>query len=126
MIIGQTLNADGGYDRDYFTPWFPRQADNAVFTYDRIASTLSTAEAVDVFHKNEEDAGAGTMLTGFSADLTSTGLFEAQCIGLKEMVRFRIQGYRVGALPFPAADLVLHGPSMRSAPPLGGLGSGSP
>ena len=91
MIIGQALNADGGYDRDYFTPWFPRQADNAVFTYDRIASTLSTAEAVDVFHKNEEDAGAGTMLTGFSADLTSTGLFEAQCIGLKEMVRFRIQ-----------------------------------
>lgn len=91
MIIGQTLEGSYGAVREHFTPWFPRQADNAVFTYERIFSTFGSAEAVDVFHKNEEDAGTGTMLTGFSTDLASTGLLEARCSGLKEMVRFRVQ-----------------------------------
>ena len=90
MIIGQTLDADYGAVREHFTPWFPRQADNAVFTYERIFSTMSSAEAVDVFHKNAEDAGAGAQVASF-ADLGSTGLLEASCSALKEMVRFRIQ-----------------------------------
>ncbi len=89
MIIGQTLNGDYGAVREHFTPWFPRQADNAIFTYERIFSTMGT-ETVEVFHKNEEDTGLGTSLGSFS-DLGSTGLLESVCSGLKEMIRFRVQ-----------------------------------
>jgi hypothetical protein len=91
MIIGQTLMADEENNRDYFTRWFPRVADNAVFTFQRIHSTLSVNEDVDVFEKNVEDAGTGTNTSGFSSQLGSTDLYEASGINLKEMVRFRVQ-----------------------------------
>ena len=90
MIIGQTLDAHDVDDIDFFTPWLPRGADNAIFTFERIHSTLSTDEVVTVYHKNAEDAGAGTGFAGFS-QLGSTDLFEAACTGIKEMVRFGIQ-----------------------------------
>jgi|KBSSwiStaDraftv2_1062776.scaffolds.fasta_scaffold1872565_1 hypothetical protein len=91
MIIGQTLNAIDGEDAYYFTPWFPRVADNAIFTFQRIEDTLTGGGAVvEVFHKNAEDAGTGSSVTEFSSQLGSTDLYEAACTGLKEMVRFRI------------------------------------
>lgn len=90
MIIGQTINADYGAVREHFTPWFPRVADNAAFTFQRIFSTLGIEEVVEVFHKNAEDSGTGSSVASF-AQLGSTDLYEAACAGLKEMVRFRIQ-----------------------------------
>lgn len=90
MIIGQTLNTDFGNDREHFTPWFPRVSDNAIFTFERIFSTLAIEETVEVFHKNAEDAGVGSAVAPFS-QLGSTDLFEAACVDLKEMVRLRIQ-----------------------------------
>lgn len=91
MIIGQTLNAVAGEDKFYFSPWFPRAADNAVFTFQYITDQLTGGAVIDVLHKNAEDSGTGSVVTDFSAQLGSTDLYEAQCSGLKEMVRFRVK-----------------------------------
>ena len=73
----------------YYTPWFPRGADNGVFMMQRIQSTLGTTFSVTVWTKNREDEGSeGTSAGTFT---TLSGTFEeVKCTGLKELVRFRI------------------------------------
>ncbi|MGK0155709.1 MAG: hypothetical protein ACI9SE_002674 [Neolewinella sp.] len=92
MIIGQTIQGDSRNNITFFTPWFSRAEDNAVFGYERIWSTLGTAETVKVFHKLTEDPGTGTVPTsgGTFAQLGSTGVFQAEPSDLKELVRFQI------------------------------------
>jgi len=93
QVIGETV-VTTGVDEEaqaYFTPWFPRVADNAVFSYERIHSSLSTNETVTVFHKDAEESGdEGSSVTTFSSQIGTTGIFQATCSGLKEMVRFRV------------------------------------
>lgn len=38
MYIGQLLMADA----NIFSPWFPREADNAIFTWEKIQESFST------------------------------------------------------------------------------------
>lgn len=75
----------------YYTPWFPKAADNAIFTMEKILDTISgTAVAVTVYTKNREDEGSapGSLVATFST--LSGNILEAKCTGLKDMVRFRI------------------------------------
>ncbi|MGK0155708.1 MAG: hypothetical protein ACI9SE_002673 [Neolewinella sp.] len=93
MIIGQTINSldKEGDVAKFFSPWFPRQDDNARFAYERIHSTLDSPETVEVFSKRSEDSGdsPGSVVATF-AGLGATGFFEASCFDLKDMVRFRV------------------------------------
>jgi hypothetical protein len=76
----------------YYTPWFPKGADNAVFTMERLEHTFGTsALAVTVYHKNREDEGSapGSAVATFT-NLSGTSFYEASCTGLKELVRFRL------------------------------------
>lgn len=77
----------------YYTPWFPRGADNAVFTMEKILDTIpggAGAFTVTVWTKNREDEGSAP--DSLVATFTSLhgNFYEAACTGLEEMVRFRI------------------------------------
>lgn len=85
MVIGTSA-------KSYDTPWFPKGADNAVFTYEIIHQNFGSGGGitVTVYTKNREDAGSeGTSFTSFS-QLGSTGLFEKSCANLKQLVRLKI------------------------------------
>lgn len=77
----------------YLTPWFPKGADNGVFTLEKILDTLSgTAFQVRVFTKNREDEGSapGTAKGTFTV-LGSSAFYEVNCTGLLDLVRFEIK-----------------------------------
>jgi hypothetical protein len=77
----------------YYTPWFPKGADNGVFTLEKILDTISgTAFAVRVFTKNKEDEGSlpGSAVGTFAV-LGSSAFYEADCSELKDLVRFEIK-----------------------------------
>ncbi|MDP3209429.1 MAG: hypothetical protein Q8M65_09805 [Rhodoglobus sp.] len=92
MNIGTQLIAIGTDPRTYYTPWFPKGADDARFTYELIHSNFGTGGTfvVTVVTKNREDAGSegGTPVT-FS-QIGSTGFFEASASNLKQLVRFKM------------------------------------
>lgn len=91
MIIGQTIEASSSATQTYYTPWFPGQADNAIFTFEQIHSTLGSAEDVSVYTKEAEEEGVGSAATsGTFSQLGSTRFYEASPTGLKDLVRFRI------------------------------------
>jgi hypothetical protein len=86
-------------DGNVLSPWFPREADNAIFTREQIQNSASVGLTVEVWHKNTEDIGEGDKLTvsggswGTSGDL-SYGTFE----GLKELVRFEFTAGSAGTV----------------------------
>jgi len=78
----------------YYTPWFPKAADNAIFTLEKVLDTIPTGAdgfTVTVFTKNREDEGSapGTAVGTLNTALAG-GFYEANCTGLKELVRFKI------------------------------------
>jgi hypothetical protein len=90
MIIGQTLM---GSSSNYFSPWFPRQGDAAVFSAQIIAISGTSTLTVVVETKNttETDASAsqpanGTF-SGTSASVITSG--STAVSGLDELVRFK-------------------------------------
>jgi hypothetical protein len=82
-----------------FSPWFPREADNAIFTLQIIATFgESVALTVEVFSKNSEDTGPGSevgnAITWETVD--SNAAFKAAQFlvngsfsGFDELVRFK-------------------------------------
>lgn len=80
----------------YFTPWFPKGADNAYFTYDIIRKSLGTGTpagsfTVQVYTKNREDAGSqGASVSGSWTQLTGTDFYEFPAENLRQLVRFKI------------------------------------
>jgi len=76
----------------YYTPWFPKAADNAVFTLEKIQDTLATAPfKVEVLTKNREDEGSAPWTVVATINTALNGNFyEANCTGLKELVRFQL------------------------------------
>lgn len=80
----------------YFTPWFPKGADNAYFTYEIIRKNLGTGTptgsfTVEVYTKNREDAGSqGTSVSGSWTQLTGTDFHEFKAENLRQLVRFKI------------------------------------
>lgn len=95
MHIGTTLLSGAVA----FSPWFPRQADNAIFTVETIESFGGVTLTVDVFTKNTEETGPGTQV-GASISwntVDSNSAFQAAQFlvgvtsfdGFDEMVRFK-------------------------------------
>jgi hypothetical protein len=86
--------------------WFPRQADNARFSFQKISDGGSNQGAltIRVLHKNAEDAGDGSTITAtsflleagtsFPNGTVSTELFQ----GLKELVRFEYEANVAGTV----------------------------
>jgi len=86
------------------TPWFPRAADNAVFTVELIFTIGSTLD-VKVYHKNSEDTGDGSNSTaGTFTGLTAAGLGVLEVTDLKEMVRFEVKATSGTALRYRFLD----------------------
>lgn len=80
----------------YYTPWFPKGADNALLMMELIANTIPTgagAVTATVWTKNLEDEGSapGSAAATFTSLTGATlGFFEAACTGLKQLVRFQV------------------------------------
>lgn len=92
MNIGTQLMVIGSGAKTYYTPWFPKGADNAHFTYEIIHQNLGTtggSVTITVYTKNLEDGGIEGTSFSFS-QLGTTGFYEAPCTNLKQLVRFKI------------------------------------
>jgi hypothetical protein len=98
MNIGTLLMTFGSTAHEYYTPWFPKGADNAYFTYEIIRQNFGTGGSpgftVEVFTKNREDVGSqgdpNTAVTGSWTNLTGTIFYEFKAESLKQLVRFKI------------------------------------
>jgi hypothetical protein len=80
-------------DNFYFTPWFPKRADNAIFALEKILDSITPGAGsftVTVWTKNIEDEGSnpGTLVGTFT--VLNGNFWEAACANLKGQVRFRI------------------------------------
>ncbi|HHH28829.1 MAG TPA: hypothetical protein ENK57_10865 [Polyangiaceae bacterium] len=87
-----TLAGDEGPE-EYYTPWFPKGADNAVFTYEIIRQNFGASGSiqVEVFTKNREDIGSsGTSKGTISTNFSGTTFYEHDVTDLRELVRFKI------------------------------------
>lgn len=83
-----------------YSPWMPRRGDNVRITLDLISRTGGSSNLrVDVFEKNSEDVGPGT-LTGVEIDTSDIGRTEREHTAMKELVRYRFTG------PSTATDYV--------------------
>ena len=91
MFDAQLLMSDGVSPTVVYSPWMARGADNAVFTVELIAMESGGKITVDVFHKNSEDVGDGTVFSGVSLVRNSEGRSSDTWSGLKELVRYRIK-----------------------------------
>jgi hypothetical protein len=86
MIIGQTVMSGG----TYFSPWFPRQGDSAVFSAQVIACSTAGTFTVQVQTKNNDDVDPGTVVGSFSGTPNTLGVFGGtQFLGMKELLRFQ-------------------------------------
>ena len=96
MNIGTLLiTLAPGTAQEYFTPWFPKGADNAVFTYEIIRQNFGTAGTpvfkVEVYTKNREDVGSqGTTVSGSWTQLSPSLFYEIKTTNLRQLVRFKI------------------------------------
>jgi hypothetical protein len=98
MNIGTLVVTFGSSSsQDYYTPWFPKGADNAHFTYEIIRQNFGTGGtpspgfSVEVFTKNREDVGSqGTTVSGSWTNFTGTSFYDFEATNLRELVRFKI------------------------------------
>lgn len=90
MHIGTQLMVIGTGTRTYFTPWFPKGADNAIMIYEIIHKLASGAPTFTVtgYSKNVEDAGSEG--TSFSFSSIGSDFYRATPTNLKQLVRFKI------------------------------------
>lgn len=93
MFEAQLLIGSSGDGTRVFSPWFPRQGDNAIFTVDVVAISGVTL-SVEVFTKNTEDAGNGSPVSPASGSLS--GIVDPGAVAatwgpdtLLELVRYR-------------------------------------
>ena len=86
MHIGQTIVGKTAV----LSPWFPREADNAVFVYEIIDDSGANSDlVVTVYTKNTEDQGFGAALGDTFTQRSGTNFYECDCEAvMEEMVRF--------------------------------------
>ena len=92
MITGTHVAFMGNGPETYYSPWFPKMADNAYFTYEIMRFNWGTGGGmtVTVYTKNREDFGSeGTSYTGF-VPFGTGDFYHLDCTNLKELVRFKI------------------------------------
>jgi hypothetical protein len=88
MFDAQILIAPGLGSTVVYSPWMPRQGDNAVFIAEVVEINLATLQ-VRVFTKAHENAGSGSDAdTGTSISISSAGVSSDEWDGLKDLVRF--------------------------------------
>lgn len=92
MFDAQILQTmpDGGVVSVY-SPWFPRGGDRAIFTLEIVETNLhgSASLVVQAFHKNSEDVGDGTLISGASISAGGVGV-SSQLFGpFEELVRYK-------------------------------------
>lgn len=87
MYIGQMILKD----QSVYTPWFPRQADNAIFTWEIIQQFVGTDVDVMVYARNTDESGAGDDISPVSWGTDGSLRFHT-FTGLKELVRFKVTG----------------------------------
>jgi hypothetical protein len=92
MNIGTQLMVIGTGARSYFTPWFPKGADNAYFTYEVIHQNFGSGGglSVTVYTKNREDPGSESATTFSFSQIGSTAFHHAACANLKDLVRLKV------------------------------------
>lgn len=90
MIIGQTVF---GFTGSYYSPWFSRQGDGAVFAAECIASGASGSIQFTVQTKNREQVDTAATILGTSSWMTAGTVATYSGSGLLELVRF---AYAVG------------------------------
>lgn len=93
MHIGTEIMAIGTGARVYYTPWFPKGADNAIFIYEIIHKSLAGSGSAGSFTvtgytKNLEDAGSEG--TSFSFSSLGSDFYSANPTNLKQLVRLKI------------------------------------
>ncbi len=94
MHIGQWLVTNNTKTVRVKSAWFPRGADNAVFTYEEIETVGSPTLTVKVFHRSIEETGSGAVATGEGSgwsSISGTGFKTRRYDALKEMVRFEFE-----------------------------------
>lgn len=93
MHTGQWLITDTGTTIKVFSPWFPRGADNAIFTYETIVANGSAELVVKVVTKSTETSGDGAVATATVgwANVTGSSFYTARYEGLNELVRFQYE-----------------------------------
>lgn len=89
LMLTQIVALDTS-QQTYYTPWFPKGADNAMFALEKVLDTIAGGITVTVFTKNREDEGSapGSAVGTFAS--LSGAFHEVACQGLKDLVRFRI------------------------------------
>ena len=92
MFEAQLLAAVSGTTYKVFSPWFPRQGDNAIYSIETVEQDGSPQLTVHAFTKNSEDAGDGLDASGgtsLSASATPGDTdSDTWAQTLKELVRY--------------------------------------
>jgi hypothetical protein len=94
MFEAQLLLAGPSEGDQYkvFSPWFPRQGDNATFTIETVEQNGNPTLSVSAFTKNSEDAGDGSDADGGTSLTASTTAGERDsdtwAQKFKELVRY--------------------------------------
>ena len=71
------------------SPWFPRQGDNLIITLEIVARADTTTK-VEVYTKNQEDTGDGSLHAGGNINRNTVGRESKEYVGgLKELVRYK-------------------------------------
>ncbi len=108
MIVGTTImKLDGNA---FYSPSFPRGGLGATFVAEVLNIANSPDLTVTVQHRNEED-------TSFSdadafAAMSSTGVFQKDITGLKEIVRFKYE-FDAGDASNATVHFLMQAPSWR-------------
>jgi len=92
MNIGQVLMSG----ENVLSPWFPREADNAIFSWEKIQDSGSVGLTVTVWHKTTEETGEGTQITGSWS--TDGDISYKKFTGLRELVRFEYTASAPGSV----------------------------
>jgi len=95
MFEAQLLIAKDTVNYEVFSPWFPRQGDDAKFTIETIDQDGEPSLDVSVYTKSSETVGNGTITAGgatMTASLTAGANIDADWAGiLNELVRYHFE-----------------------------------
>ena len=95
MFEAQLLIAKDTVSYEVFSPWFPRQGDDAKFTVETIDSDGGPVLTVSAYTKSSETVGNGTTAAGgptMTASGTAGANIDADWVGnLNELVRYHFE-----------------------------------
>lgn len=89
MFDAQLLHAAASDTTEVYSPWFGRGSDNARFTLDLVDLDSGSKITVEVYHKNADETGDGTLYSGTSIAENGKGRSTEEWTGLREMVRYK-------------------------------------